>query len=264
MTVKQQRKRKKSAPEVPPLPMRSCKYGKCLVEILSDNIEVNCAAISSAIDASRFFAIGDAPSKRTSAWHSVRVHHRSRLLRGPEAVCEHLGSLAHFTWQSQREEAPALAMSRVHLLQADVRCLGSVRDEVVIQESAKLLLSAHLNPLRKNKQQLGQIQRRNKTSEESGRLQKFESADMSLPQPSSASNLRKRTSEFRAESLPSTLPAELQAIVEKSKGVVESMPLTALMQRRKTNSALSDSLASWLESDAGKAWQKERQQIFEA
>lgn len=248
------------------MPVRFCRYGsgKRLVEVLSDNVAVNSAAVSAAIDASRFFAIGDRPSKRTSAWHSVRVHHRSRLLRGAEAICEHLGSLAHFSWQSQREEAPALAMSRVHLLQADVRCLGSVRDEVVIQESAKILLSANLNPLRKNNQQLGQIQGRNKNSQESGRMHEFESADLSLPQPSSASNLRKRTSEFRAESLPSTLPAELKAVVDKSKGVVESMPLTALMQRRKTNSSLSDSLASWLESDAGKAWQKDRQQIFEA
>ncbi|CAK9071481.1 unnamed protein product [Durusdinium trenchii] len=227
-----QRKRKKSAQEIP-MPVRFCRYGsgKRLVEVLSDNVAVNSAAVSAAIDASRFFAIGDRPSKRTSAWHSVRVHHRSRLLRGAEAICEHLGSLAHFSWQSQREEAPALAMSRVHLLQADVRCLGSVRDEVVIQESAKILLSANLNPLRKNNQQLGQIQGRNKNSQESGRMHEFESADLSLPQPSSASNLRKRTSEFRAESLPSTLPAELKAVVDKSKGVVESMPLTALMQR---------------------------------
>lgn len=228
-----------------------------------DHVQTNSAAISASIDADRFFALGDAPSKRTSAWHSVRVHHRCRLLRGPEAVCEHLGSLAHFTWQSQRDEAPALAMSRVHLLQADVRCLGSFRDEIVIQESAKLFLSCNMNPLRKNKKELQQIQGRLDAGQKSGRLHEFDSEDLCLPKPSSASNLRTRSSGFRAESLPSRLPQELQPIVEKSKGLVESMPLTALMQRRKTSSALHDSLATWLQSDAGKAWQKERDQIFE-
>lgn len=257
------RKRKKSPQDVPLIPVRFCRYGNRLVEIVSDHVQTRSAAISSSIDANRYFAIGEAPSKRTSAWHSVRVHHRCRLLRGPEAICEHLGSLAHFTWQSQRDEAPALAMSRVHLLQADVRCLGSFRDEMVIQESAKVFLSCNMNPLRKNSNLLQQIQGRNELSHKSGRLQEFDSTDLCLPKPSSASNLRKKSSGFRAESLPSRLPPELQPIVEKSKGLVESMPLTALMQRRKTSSALRDSLASWLESDAGKAWQKERDRVFE-
>ena len=42
-----------------------------------------------------------------------------------------------------------------------------------------------------------------------------------------------------------------------------SMPLTALMQRRKANSSLAESLVNWLQTDAGIAWRKSRQQIFQ-
>ena len=101
------RKRRKSADDVSfgPLPVpsrfRIFKRNK-LVEIVNQHSEVDLSCVSATIDSHKFFAIGARPSARTSAWHAVRIHHRCRLLRGPEAVWERLGSLAlvsHFDWQ---------------------------------------------------------------------------------------------------------------------------------------------------------------------
>ena len=50
-------------------------------------------------------------------------------------MCEQLGSLAHGHWQDQRDEAPTIAMPRVHLLQGGICCLGSARDDAVARYS---------------------------------------------------------------------------------------------------------------------------------
>lgn len=48
------------------------------------------------------------------------------------------------------------------------------------------------------------------------------------------------------------------------RGTSEALALTPLLARTwKTNSTLASTLSDWLQSDAGRAWQKERERIFQ-
>ena len=169
-----------------------------------------------------YFAVGQQPSKRTSAWHAARLHHRCRLLRGSEASCERFGSLLHAHWHDQEEVAPSVAVSRAHLQSAHVACLGSSRDEVLVTQVAQTLLNAKVNPLRQNSADLAQITERLEVLQESGRQHEMDSEFQTLlgkglaGGPNSSKALRKARAEHRAQSLPSTLPPELQAVVDQS------------------------------------------------
>ena len=170
----------------------------------------------------QYFSCGIEPSKRTSCWHAVRVHHRTRLLRGSEASCERFGSLLHQGWSDQEEASPAVAVSKAHLLSAHVRCLGSDRDTVLVHQVEKLLEDSHVNPLRKNSFEAAQMQEHQQVLEESGRMpeidREFKSMlDLGLADcPGSSHDRRKMCAEHRASSLPTTLPPELMAVVESS------------------------------------------------
>ena len=191
------------------MPSRYRLYRRCLVEVIHEKTRVDSSSVSASIDGDRYFAVGSEPMKRASAWHAVRLHHRCRLLRGAEAVCEQLGSLAHCHWQDQRDEAPGVAMARAHLLQGGIRCLGSARDEMVVHHTGRLLLECGLNPLRQNASaEVAQVKQQLRALEESGRKGRFPE-DVIDP-----STLREDVRQFRAKSLPSELPPELKSMVQ--------------------------------------------------
>ena len=83
-------------------------------------------------------------------------------------------------------------------------------------------------------------------------------------------DLRQAVSSDRATSLPVALPEAVDAAVRAAHqegGLVKSLPGSAAMMRKekKVNvpSALSQSLAAWFETDAGKKWQDDRKKLFD-
>ena len=163
------------------------------------------------------FCMWPSPSKRTSAWHALRLHHRCRLLRGSEASCERIGSFLHSNWNDQEEVAPSVAVSRAHL----IGCLGSERDQALVEQVAQVLRHANLNPMRQNSSDLAQIMEHHLILKESGRLYEVDGEFKSflgtdVDMPSSSSALRKSCAQHRASSIPSSLPPELLHVVTGS------------------------------------------------
>ena len=93
--------------------------------------------MSASLDKHKWFAVGN---DGKFCWHALRLHHRSRLLRAPETACEFIGSIMHQQFSANQDLAPAPLMDRVMLQQAHVRCVGSQRDELLVSETAKLLI----------------------------------------------------------------------------------------------------------------------------
>ena len=130
-----------------------------------------------------------------------------------------LATLRH--WSDQQDVAPHTAMCRVHLMQGHVRCVGSDRDECIVQHVASLMLRARMNPLRQKPsgaKELAQMKELQHTLKESGRMFYFEEGlsmavgmDSQIP---GSHALRATHAELRSQSLPSKLPAELVKVVE--------------------------------------------------
>lgn len=124
-------------------------------------------------------------------------------------------------WSDQQDVGPHTAMCRVHLMQGHVRCVGSDRDECIVQHVASLMLRARMNPLRQKPsgaKELAQMEELQHMLKVSGRMFYFEEGlsmavgmDSQIP---GSHALRATHAELRSQSLPSKLPAELVKVVE--------------------------------------------------
>jgi hypothetical protein len=69
----------------------------------------------------------------------VITHHHHRVMMPPEAPCESKGSFIRLLWDCRQGRISAGDMGdRVLLAQAGVRCCGAPRDEVLVNEVARL------------------------------------------------------------------------------------------------------------------------------
>eukprot|EP00439_Symbiodinium_sp_Y106_P054581 s2898_g7.t1 len=245
-----------------------------VVRIIATTRVVQPDAISRSIDCSSFFAQGSLEvTARASAWHAVRLHHRARVLRGPESSCERLGSIAHQQWDSQQNLAPASIMARVHLMSAGLKCLGTERDCLIVNQVASLMLSAKRSALHA-RPEVAQIREHRELMAESTSgqdLQLYAAEGYLVPGGlTSVAAIRVETSASLAKSLPSTLPPVLQealpATVDtatgQTKGLMPSTGLQRLSKKNPANSTLRDAMCSYLETEAGKKWQQERSLVF--
>ena len=260
--------------------------GQKLVVIRDVKTSVNVGAISEAIDRHAYFCTGalpgEAPVTEQSAWHACRVHHRGRVLRAPEAACEHLGSLAHQVWDPSQGLSPAPLIQRVHLMSCQVRCVGGERDEMIISEVARILRNAGKNPLRR-RPGLQQITDIREALVQSGRHatgvigSDSEEDEAGILRPSTLPirltprGLRHVLQESRKDSLCLELPDSLKGTVAKvvhpQSGHVQSLNVTMAIDRKfrkgaAANSSVREALSEWLESPEGVAWKLERKQIF--
>ena len=115
-----------------------------LLEKTEHVIDAN--AVSRSLDGHSWFSNGACLASSTNCWHAVRVHHRCRLLRAPEQVCEQLGSMLHGLWDPSQHLDPLAMVSRLQLVQAKVHCVGHVRDEVIVEQVASILARVGKNP----------------------------------------------------------------------------------------------------------------------
>jgi len=232
------------------------------VIILTKQTKVNPSAVSSSIDACRFF------SERT--WHAVRVHHRGRLLFAPESACERMGSFMHTIWNGQGALAPGPLIDRVLLKQAHVACIGAARDEAMIQEIADALL-VPLSSMQTHREPLARIGQAHEILENSGRVHSHVLSE-ALQEKGGRRKLRNMRQNHRATSLPTGLPDEMAAAVIgafRAQGrPAAPLPISVdqlhVVQRGATHSVQHQSLKEWLASDKGQAWQKDRAILYAA
>lgn len=117
-----------------------------LVEVCRTLRVIDVAAVAAALDKHAWFAVGaraesspnrgPLPHRRgleaRSAWAAARVHHRCRLLIAPDACCEAVGSMVRNQWNPKRGLTPVQVADGVFLSQAGVSCVGSHRDEALV------------------------------------------------------------------------------------------------------------------------------------
>ena len=96
-----------------------------LVYIVDLSSRVNAAAVCQALDKYPFFTTGagtdERPDPNRSAFHATRIFHRCRVMRAPEAACEHMGSLAHHLWQPSQGLDPSSVAAQLLLAMLQVR-----------------------------------------------------------------------------------------------------------------------------------------------
>ena len=69
-------------------------------------------------------------------WHAVSIIHRCRASAICDATCERLFSLVHLVYDADTSLPPDRVCNRLQLKEAGLACLGSQRDEAVIEELA--------------------------------------------------------------------------------------------------------------------------------
>ena len=115
-----------------------------LVEVCHTLRFIDVASVAAALDQHPWFAVGaraeasaeSSPGQAAharSAWAAARVHHRCRLLIAPDACCEAVGSLVRSQWNPKRGLTPTQVADSVFLQQAGVSCVGSPRDEALVE-----------------------------------------------------------------------------------------------------------------------------------
>lgn len=268
------RKRSKAQASCRNSAVRVLKGSSRLVVIVGRQLEVDTAAICRALDKHPYFATGGVPNPEKSAWHALRLHHRGRVLRAPEAACERLGSMAHQLWEPSQHLAPSGLVQRLHLLAHGVRCVGGIRDRVLVEEVAHLLAAMGKNPMHKRKE-LQQVQSLLHAAELEVDADLLACRDFlrpsQLPLSLGPRNLRQHMASAHVESLPSMLPEPLTCAMQKAfnqtTGQVQSVSFTTQIDRKLRKGAAASStirtaLATWLESDDGKRWQEQRKLLF--
>ena len=157
---------------------------------------------------------------------------------------------------------------------SQVRCLGGVRDAVLIAEVQRFLLNMGKNPLHKKAplQQVTDIHTRFASSGHTTQWQSAEELDF-LPgslDGMSHRGLRAGVRGARVESLVLDLPEVMKNAVDaavNAHGEVEALPMNVALDRKmrkgqSANSTVQAALKKWLEGPDGKQWNQEREEIF--
>ena len=243
---------------------------------------VDCDKVVATLFTNSWFAVGG-NSRDIVTWHACKVALRCSVMFPPEAPCERIGSIMRFQWESRQKLGPVAVADRVFLSQAGVECLGSDRDEMLVEVVASLVettsknrVASHVNrsqglPIK--------LQERNHTVEASGRFfAALPLVQRDVVEPGLVAELRGQGAGARRSGLrerarggaPSDLPASLAKVVHRAShgGYVTPLPLDVLTlhaeQRGATRSVTRARARSWLESDAGRDWMQERSKIFQA
>jgi len=172
---------------------------------------------------------------------------------------------------------------RVHLSQAGVACVGSDRDELLVEVASDLLKSTSKYRMGARGRTSGllplHLQDKHRRLENTGRTaghMSFDAHDWLQPdliaelykqgRRDTLAGLRKRESAGSPKDLPESVQVALQRASHGEK-VIPLPPdvLTLRAEQRGAAGSVTKARArQWLESDAGREWQKERATIFSA
>ena len=109
--------------------------------------EVDASALGASLDTVQDFNLPD--DRGVHCWHSVRMHHRCRLLRANESPCERWGSLVHMLWDSYAGWQPHRVVARLFIREAGFACRGDELSEGVVREIARSLSDEGARPFTK-------------------------------------------------------------------------------------------------------------------
>ena len=103
--------------------------GRCF-HVLSVQQRVCIDKVTSSIVRRPWFSLGNG----CVAWHAARLAHRCSMMFPPEAPCERFGSLLRLYWDPRRNLTPVDLADIALLAEAGVRCTGSRRDDIIIEQ----------------------------------------------------------------------------------------------------------------------------------
>ena len=251
-----------------------------LVYIVAIRRQVAVEKVTTAIMMHPWFSIGNGTNSLI-AWHAARLAHRCSLLFPPEAPCERVGSLLRLYWEPRRNLGPVDMADLVLLSQAGVRCTGSQRDEVVVEQVVALLQASAKYHCLDSRRKKGSrvplpVLKQEAHLEASGRF--AGQAAVVAPALVAVGGLdlenggysarREFVQKRRRLGSPHTLPDAAAHGLQRSQIGNLVVPLGVNVralhagQRGATKSVLKEKTTAWLESDAGLEWQKERQKLF--
>ncbi len=247
-----------------------------LVRVVRVRRRVAVEQITACIVKHAWFSVGNGSSQSYCAWHAARLAHRCSLLFPPEAPCERIGSLLRLYWDPRRNLGPVDMADLVLLSQAGVRCTGSQRGELVVEEVVALLKATSKYGSRGGSQTPFLVHEQEQMLAESGRF--AGQAMMSMPELAALDELRDagwegRRAYFRKRrkiGIPVDLPGAAVRGLESGRvgNLIIPLPVDVQTlhsrQRGATGSVLKEKTRSWLESEAGQEWQRERLMLFSA
>ena len=241
---------------------RGPNVGKIVV-VVSSKLELDHAKVSAAIDTNSYFSgIGD----KASAWFAVRVHHRYRTLKSPEPMCERLGSQLSMLWDKVQGLTTSGLVDRLRLRAAGVRCTGSRRDEILIEELVRVLQAMGKNPVARKRKRVLPVA--DLTYDEN-----WHSERLRCSLPASHSDLLEQRRLATQAGAPKVLSEDLKQAVRKQirtdgkETILARLPVLAenkqTAQKDRSRSVLRGVLAQWLSSEEGQAWQAKRQAMYD-
>ena len=199
-------------------------------------------------------------------WHVCRLHHRSRMLRGPESACERWGSLLHMLWDKVGGWGPHRMAARLFIREGGLEGSCSLHEEAVVQEMTNFLVhETSKNPFVK-KQALSQ--------QCSVAVHGHYTPDTALLRSAlrEADTIDREV--YRPMGLPDVCVTAVQALKRPipngatGTSVLDPLPQYAvdgrLVGKNLARSVLGDRLRAWLQTDDAKEWRESRQVLFGA
>lgn len=247
-----------------------------LVYIVTVRHEVAVEKVTTSIMMHPWFSIGNGP-KGFITWHAARLAHRCSLLFPPEAPCERMGSLLRLYWEPRRNLGPVDMADLVLLSQAGVRCVGSQRDEVIVEQVAALLQATAKYKFGGGGGRIPlSVLEHQRNLAESGRFAGQAAADVPALVALGGMALegagydarREFVGKRRKVGTPVELPGAAAHGLQRGQigdvvvPLKVDVPTLHAGQRGATRSVLKEKTKAWLESEAGLEWQKERQKFF--
>jgi len=280
------RRRSKKTPELELIHWRvgyvAVQVNRRLVFIVQAHKVVDDNIVAATLNTNPWFAVGSG-SRDLVAWHACRLAHRCSLMFPPEAPCERIGSLMRLLWEPRQKMGAVAVADRVYLSQAGVVCVGSDRDELLVEVVSDLLKSTSKYRVGARGRTSGALplllQDKQRALEDSGRFagsMPFDAQDLLEPdliaelckqgRRNTLAGLRQRESAGSPKDLPEAVQVALQRASHGE--TVIPLPTDVLTlraeQRGAAGSVTKARARQWLESDAGREWLKERAKIFAA
>ena len=258
-----------------------------LVIVVGMQTRLDWSAVSASLDTCKYFSCGHgSPSENT--WPVCRVHMAGRLFALPEASCEMVGSVMQLVWDGRQALSPGRMEDRALLSMDKVKCIGGIRDEVLVAEVVELLVQmgrrATTHSYKRGRGEndtsskvLRRVRRahEDRLGEVGHGVGEVEGGLLADPHPfivglpstvpglTCSRRMRKKASE------PVQLNASLRRAVQIATRDNRVLPLPMFKEDARTarkeraGSSLRDALLKWMNSEEGADWKRERQQMYD-
>ncbi len=244
----------------------------CLVLVARRLRSLSVTSVSATLDVHSWFAVRPGSTGR-DCWAAARLHHRCRLLMSPDAACEGVGSFMRLLWNSRRVsgEVAGRVADSVALAAANVRCVGSARDEALVAGVVAAFRTT--STYRPRTFRAGSAY----ADDLADRAHSAALGDFKLGTPAALHGitaaalrrqaLRQRDRDRGMVAMPAAIAAGLRSSADAS-GRTQPLPLTVrhlhARQRGATGSVLKSHQTEWIEAKGQASWRAERDKLLKA